>query len=311
MPTNRTAVTAGVVNGKIYLIGGTTINTDETLSVFNLNEVYDPATDTWTTKAPLPTAVTTFASAVVDGKIYVIGGQEYDEPLSDCYLTQIYNAQTDSWSNGATTPNIASGAAAAATTGVYAPKRIYVLGGGTGLSHSYLNRIYDPEVDKWSYGAPMLMRTAGLGVAVVDDVLYALGAGVANERYVPVGYGTVPPVVSVLSPENNATYASGNVSLAYAVNKPYAQANYSLDGLQTAALSGNTTLMGLANGSHNVTVYATDEFGNTGASETVTFTVAQETEPQPFPTTLVIVAVIVVGAIAAAGLLFYFRKRKR
>lgn len=66
---------------------------------------------------------------------------------------------------------------------------------------------------------------------------------------------------------------------------------YSLDGQETVMVHGNMTLTGLAGGSHNITVYATDASGNTGASETVTFTVTT------FPTTLV-VAVVVVAAAA-------------
>jgi len=51
--------------------------------------------------------------------------------------------------------------------------------------------------------------------------------------------------------------------------------------------------------------YANDTFGNIGASETITFTVASE----PFPTAPV---VAVSGALTVvAGLLVYFKKRKR
>ena len=68
-------------------------------------------------------------------------------------------------------------------------------------------------------------------------------------------------------------------------------------------VAGNLTLEELANGVHNLTVYAKDAFGNTGASETVSFTVEV-----PFPATMVvapIASVVVVGAVVA----FYFRKR--
>jgi len=60
----------------------------------------------------------------------------------------------------------------------------------------------------------------------------------------------------------------------------------------------------LANGEHNLTVYATDEAGNMGASETIYFSVAE-----PFPTTLVMASVITVS-VAGIALLVYFKKRK-
>jgi hypothetical protein len=66
-------------------------------------------------------------------------------------------------------------------------------------------------------------------------------------------------------------------------------------------------LTDLADGEHNLTVYATDEAGYVGASETVYFSV-DVPEPQPFQLTLVIApiaSVVVVGI----GLRVYFRKR--
>ena len=91
--------------------------------------------------------------------------------------------------------------------------------------------------------------------------------------------------------------------------------SYSLDGKDNASISGNTTLTGLANGNHNVTIYATDEAGNTGASETLSFNVnvpEPETKTEPFPFVPVAAAAIVVAAvIVAAGVLLYFKKRKR
>jgi hypothetical protein len=85
---------------------------------------------------------------------------------------------------------------------------------------------------------------------------------------------------------------------------------YCLDGQENLAISGNTTLTELPNGEHNITVYATDETGNTGASETIIFNVAKPEPPAPFPTTMVIAPIASVG-VMGVGLLVYFKKRKR
>ena len=61
--------TSGVA-GKIYVIGGTTSGGGSLSTV----EVYDPATDTWTKKADMPTARFAPATSAVNGFIYVIGG---------------------------------------------------------------------------------------------------------------------------------------------------------------------------------------------------------------------------------------------
>jgi len=59
----------------------------------------------------------------------------------------------------------------------------------------------------------------------------------------------------------------------------------------------------LANGGHNVTVYAKDTLGNTGVSETVYFTVEV-----PFPATMII-APIASMVVVGAAVVLYFRKR--
>ena len=189
MPTARQFLGANVVNGKIYLIGGSKpVNLNDPSYVPNVNEVYDPVTDSWASRKPPPVNASNYASAVFDGKIYVISGIG-----ASGALTQIYDPETDSWSHGAQIPTPVWGAAAGVTTGVLAPKRIYVIGGYPAFN---MVQIYDPETDTWTTGAQMPTGRYGLSVAVVvDDRLYAIGgsgyeAGRANERYTPVGYNS-------------------------------------------------------------------------------------------------------------------------
>ena len=74
--------------------------------------------------------------------------------------------------------------------------------------------VYDPELDAWSGGAPLPTNRSSHAVAVVNDVLYAIGGYVAYngpeplttpltpgiewisttvvEQYTPFGYGTIP-----------------------------------------------------------------------------------------------------------------------
>lgn len=299
MPTARYSLEANAVDGKIYLIGGSTSSERGTVA---LNEVYDPANDTWSTEKRLPTAVQGYSSAVVDDKIYIITDKH----------TQIYDPSNETWSNGAPIPYYSMGSAAA-TTGVVAPKRIYVIGGGIVIPYDD-NYVYDPEADVWDRGADMPTARAGAGIAVVDDVLFVIGGDsgwyfgffTVNEEYKPIGYGSVPPVVSFVSPHNE-TYNASSVDLVFVVNKPASWVGYSLDGQDNVTITGNTTITGLFSGLHNVTVYAEDEFGNIGASEVICFSVAEE----PFPAVPVTVASAATIAVAAAVLLVYFKKRKR
>ena len=77
------------------------------------------------------------------------------------------------------------------------------------------------------------------------------------------------PFVSVLSPENDSYELTANlldVALNFTVNEPVSRLTYSLDGQENVTIAGNTTLVNLRYGEHTVTVYATDNVGNTGAS---------------------------------------------
>jgi hypothetical protein len=96
-----------------------------------------------------------------------------------------------------------------------------------------------------------------------------------------------------------------NVLLDFVVDKQAAWMGYSLDEQDSITVTGNVTLASLSDGVHTVTVYANDTFGFTGASETIVFTVAT------FPTTLVAAIIVAITAVVAAGLLFYFKKRKQ
>jgi len=330
MPTPRTWVTANVVNGKIYLMSGYGWFGSDSSS--KLNEVYDPETDSWETKTPspdVPISGYNLASCVFDNKIFLFGGLTQDQHYQ---LNQIYDTETDTWSAGAYPPSSLGGGAAAATTGASAPKTIYAMGPAPMYNPqgapSYTNRVYDPRTDYWWSAADMPSERFNFGIAVVNDTFYVIGghtysypgnyAPVAlNEQYTPIGYGTpdpsyVPPIetstpeIALLSPENQI-YNETDVSLVFTVNKPVVWMGYSLDSQENVTITGNTTISGLSSGLHNVTVYAKDEFENTGASETITFSVAEE----PFPVAAVAVASTAVASVIGVSLAVYLTKTRR
>jgi len=153
----------------------------------------------------------------------VIGGFEglyHGVPVG---YTQIYDPLTDSWSLGASLPEIVRSAAAGATTGISAPKRIYVVGGEQDMVACNYTQIYNIDNDSWMLGAQMPTARSSLSVAVVNDVLYAIGGSLGPmtpfmttvEQYLPFGYST--PVSSVSSVDGNEPTAS-NVVLIVAVS---------------------------------------------------------------------------------------------
>ena len=118
---------------------------------------------------------------------------------------------------------------------------------------------------------------------------------------------TTPPKVTILSLENTTNLQS-DLPLNFAVNESVSHLSYSLDGQKNVTIDGNTTLTDLSYGEHNIAVFATDEVGNTGASEPIFFTIEEPTKP--FPTTMLIAPAAFVSVIGS-GLVFYFKKRKR
>jgi N-acetylneuraminic acid mutarotase len=78
LPTRRWRAAGTALQAKLYVVGGTQLNSDGTASAVRTTSVYDPSTNSWTTKAQLPTARTDVAASVVwlngQQRLEVVGG---------------------------------------------------------------------------------------------------------------------------------------------------------------------------------------------------------------------------------------------
>jgi hypothetical protein len=278
MQTPRADLTASLVNGQIYLIGGKMYSNQAPFyTETGINEVYDPVNDAWSTKTALPSAVEGYASAVLDNKIYVIGGSKLQAATGSVVANsnQVYDPQTDQWSLAASLPVASSYAAAAATQGNMAQEAIYYIGGYTGSDYSSQTRIYTAANNSWSSAENMPTARAYLGLAVVNDLIYALGGFngywlSTNEKYQPLDYGTVPPKVVITSPENR-TYQQP--TLSFTLNRDASWLGYSLDNRANVTITSEIKLTDLSQGAHSVKIYANDSQGNMGVSGTVYFSI--------------------------------------
>jgi hypothetical protein len=113
------------------------------------------------------------------------------------------------------------------------------------------------------------------------------------------------PVITILSIENK-TYRTQELPLNFTVNEPTSWIGHSLDGHENVSYVQNSTLNGLAYGSHNLMVYANDTVGNM-ANQTITFTIAN-----PENSALAFIAITSGVSVAAVcvGVIFYLKKRK-
>ena len=84
---------ASVVDGKIYVMGLLEHTNNAILPTVLM---YDPATDSWSQKADMPTTRVTLATAVVDGKIYAIGGGSRVGDNGKA-VVEVYDPTTDTW----------------------------------------------------------------------------------------------------------------------------------------------------------------------------------------------------------------------
>jgi N-acetylneuraminic acid mutarotase len=100
MPTSRNHAYSGVVNGKIYIIGGR-IAAGNIGLVTNIDvvEEYDPATNLWgVVKQRMPTPRSGGGAATYNGKIYVSGGEITNRQLSAAYKAlEAYDPVNDTW----------------------------------------------------------------------------------------------------------------------------------------------------------------------------------------------------------------------
>jgi hypothetical protein len=316
MPTPRHGLTASVVDGKIYLISG--FQNSEVSNYFLdygsvKNEVYDPETDTWTTKPAIPNGVFNAVSATVGDKIYVLGGDKASLALfGPTNFNQVYDTKQEIWTSASPIP-VGISAAAGVVFRAFMSEKISLFGGSTDSSNEPCNltQIYDPSKDVWASGSQMPTPHVFFGAANVNDELYAIGGSSmhnnsrlisnANEKYLP---SKTTEDILVNSPQN-IIYERNSVALTFAISKPTSWIGYSIDGKEITTILGNTTLSDLSDGSHNVTLYAKDVAGNLGSSETIFFTVAK---PEPFP--IVLAASIGIVVLVGAGLLVYLKKRR-
>ena len=184
MPTERSDLGVGVINGTLYAVGGTgDIFGGGRLSTL---EAYFPATDTWTTKSAMPTARSSLSVGVINDTLYAVGGE--DSNGGKLKTLEAYNATSNIWSPKAPMPTARSGLAVGVVNGI-----LYAIG-GRGSSGTILNtvEVYDPSNNNWIPKAPMPTPRSGLAIGVINGILYAIGGagsdGVLNviEAYDPL-----------------------------------------------------------------------------------------------------------------------------
>ena len=177
MPTQRSELASALLDGKIYVAGGTHVAG----LTYARMEVYNPLTNSWSTAAPLPMGRHHFGMAALDGKIYVAGGlPDWFRFTDTCF---VYNPQTDSWTPIASLPYRLATHSMAALNG-----KLYVVGGsdtpvGGGSMPMF---VYDPEFDSWSQSDALLPTgREHLAVVAAEGKLFVIGGRYDQDHNLP------------------------------------------------------------------------------------------------------------------------------
>ncbi len=183
----HSAPASGVINGKFYVAGGLSgpAGTTGPWAVNGYTEVYDPVANSWTALTAMPTPVQAAASAVYNGKLYVIGGVN----ASSTYIStvQVYDPVSNSWSSSsaAALPSALGWAGAATINGV-----IYAAGGSaTGAAGTGLLAFTPPanaSPNTWAAKAAMPAALALTTAAEVNGQIYVAGGCGANPCGAPM-----------------------------------------------------------------------------------------------------------------------------
>jgi N-acetylneuraminic acid mutarotase len=171
LPQPCGAIACVALDGKIHGVGGAIGNTPPTKKSVDWHRVYDPKTDRWETRAPMPTGRDHTGTLVVGNLVHLIGGR-VDSFHTNSNLHHIYDPAKDSWEMRRPLPTARSGHGAVLYRG-----KIFVMG-GEGTDRVYgQNEAYDPQTDRWEAYAPMLTPRHGLGAAAIGEYIHVVGGG--------------------------------------------------------------------------------------------------------------------------------------
>ncbi len=194
MPTPRGAGQAVELNGKVYVIGGVESNEpgnpgapiglgSPAETVIGTMEAFDPATNTWEKKAPMPTARNHYQAAAVNGKIYAIDGRigtTFITKSDVIDLVEVYDPAKNVWSYATRSPT-----ARGDVTGAVYGGKIYVAGGEFQDMKRKMTfwavEFYDPANDRWAELPHLQIARHGFAAAFVGNTLHIMGGSFQSD----------------------------------------------------------------------------------------------------------------------------------
>lgn len=197
-------ITGASMNGKFYVLGG--YGGGSPYGVFNFVQEYDPTTDEWSTKAPMPTTRSAAIAATYNNEIYVFGG-DYFHPVTgkDTHykVVEAYKPTDNSWRKVTNMPQLRS-AFSVAVVG----DKAYVIGGGLESTMKANSNVsaYNFITKKWTTSGLTPLPTPrafsyGHAAPVLNGKIYLIGGGIPTKNPTPQLIGSTK--VEIYDPLSN------------------------------------------------------------------------------------------------------------
>ena len=173
--TPRPAITneaqAVTIGGKLLVPGGSDLGKSN-----NRLDEYDPLTDRWRTRAPMPLPLDHIAVEVVNDKLYGFGGFAgiIHAGASDSALE--YDPTTDTWRRLPPMKGPRGGASAAAIDG-----KIHVIGGRLRDHELFAtHEVFDTATGTWSDAPPLPLARDHLAAVAAEGKIHVIGGRMSS-----------------------------------------------------------------------------------------------------------------------------------
>ncbi|KAL7293115.1 hypothetical protein TKK_0013268 [Trichogramma kaykai] len=145
-------------------------------STYQIVNKYDTYNDTWSEVAPIKTGRILPGVALLDGKVYVIGGELESHIMSD---GECYDPRDNEW-----TSSICNMLESRCEFGLCAfENHLYAFGGWVGEDIGGNIEVYDPVTNTWHHHDKLPEPRFSMGVASYEGLIYIVGGCTHDSRH--------------------------------------------------------------------------------------------------------------------------------
>jgi Kelch motif len=161
----RSYPASAAIGGNVYVAAGMVGETGKPLDFL---ERFDPRRNEWTSLTPLPISFSAAAGAELNGRFWVIGGD--NSPEADGRQVFSYDIETDRWRSEPRLPATRMNHAAVAFRG-----KLYAIGGLDPVHPTKTVFVYDPATRRWSEGKPLPVPLHAHSASVYRGDIWVFG----------------------------------------------------------------------------------------------------------------------------------------